>query len=285
MARQNERLMIAENDGAVTKKRLVAEQPSELVASIELRTAAIDKKLAESKHTYAVNRAKLAARADRTKLVGQRDALAYAQAKLALVQQSIGKMRVVAKRPGTIIHPGDGQQKIKVGSTVWRMQSVAEVVSLDRMRGEGKVDEVDSSKIAVEQVVRVRVDAHPDTEVLGKVVEIGRSFSPKSASDLSKAIDIKIVLDDGHDLPLRPGMRFRGEIENKRVAGVIIVPKDAVFVGAGGAVVYVRDGDSAKAVSVELGPSSSTEIAITSGISEGDDVALEVPAAFRGSKR
>ena len=52
--------------------------------------------------------------------------------------------------------------------------------------------------------------------------------------------ELDISLDETDTTRMRPGMRFRGRIETERVAEALVVPKQAVFTGADGPVVYRR---------------------------------------------
>lgn len=278
LAREDETLKVAEYEAALGKRELLADQPRDLKASLELEAAALDRRLAELDLTNARARAALAKTTDAAQLRGLRDRLAYARGRVAQIQAGIARMTVRARRAGTVIHPTNWRgEKSKTGDTVWRMQTVLEIVSVDRMKGAGEVDEVDSSKIEVGQRVTLRVDAHSDRELVGRLSEIADSFQPKSEADPSKVVKVGVELDDFGDTALRPGMRFRGSIETSRVAGTVVVPAKAVFVTPSGPVAYVRAGSDYREVPVIVGARSRTEVAITDGVEPGDEVALSHP--------
>jgi uncharacterized membrane protein (UPF0127 family) len=128
--------------------------------------------------------------------------------------------------------------------------------------------------------VSLRLDALPDVQLRGRVTDIARSVRPKSEAVPSKVVEIKFALDPTK-APLRPGMRFRGEVETERVANVVQIPIDAVFVTADGPVAYRDRGDGVEAVPLVLGRRSSTMIEVTSGVEPGDRVSRSDPAAGR----
>lgn len=278
LAREDETLRVAEFEAALGKRELLANQPRDLEASVELEAAALDRQLAELDLDNARARAGLARTTDAAQLRGLRDRLAYSRGRVVQIQAGIARMTMTARRAGTVIHPTNWRgEKSKTGDTVWRMQTVLEVVSVDRMKGAGEVDEVDSSKIEVGQRVTLRADAHPDRELVGRLSEIADSFHPKSEADPSKAVKVAVELDDTGDTALRPGMRFRGSIESSRVTDAVVVPAKAVFVTPSGPVVYRRAGSGHREVAVRVGARSRTEVAITDGVEPGDEVALSHP--------
>jgi multidrug efflux pump subunit AcrA (membrane-fusion protein) len=71
---------------------------------------------------------------------------------------------------------------------------------------------------------------------------------------------------------MRPAMRFRGEIETGRIPGVLLLPRDAVFLRDGGPVVWARRALGWREVRVRLGRSNRTEIEVVSGLAEGEAV-------------
>jgi multidrug efflux pump subunit AcrA (membrane-fusion protein) len=166
-----------------------------------------------------------------------------------------------------------GNQK-KIGDSAWRAEKITEVVSLDHMKAEGEVDEMDASRVAVDQIVRIRLDANADVELSGKVVEIESAVQRRSPDSPLKVVKLEIALDETEELELRPGMRFRGVVETERITDVLVVPIDAVFATSDGAFVYKQDGSKAVPTDVKLGRRGARRVEIVSGLQVGDRVAL-----------
>jgi multidrug resistance efflux pump len=277
LARREEDLAIANAEAALRKASLKATTPGELVASIELRGLQLDERGAKISLELARNKAAQARRSDDAELASLRDRLAYTSKRVETLQQNIAKMEVTAPRAGTIIYPTSWRgEKKKVGDGAWRMEVVLKVVGLDKMIGNGAVDEVDISRVAKDQIVTLRLDALPDAQLRGKVASIARSVRAKSDADPSKVVELKIALD-ATKAPLRPGMRFRGEVESERVTNVVLIPSDAVFVTADGPVAYRDHGDGIERVPLELGRRSATMIEVKSGVGPGDRVSRSDP--------
>lgn len=277
LARREEALAIATAEAALRKATLKTSTPSELIASIDLQTAKLDEEGANVALQLATNKAAQARRADETAIAGLRDRIAYASHRVELLTANIAKMAVTAPRDGTVVYPGMGNgQRRKVGDGVWRMELVVQVVGLSKMRAKGAVDEVDVARVAPKQPVTLRLDALPDVQLAGTVESIARSVRPKSEADPSKVIDLKITIAPT-TAPLRPGMRFRGEVETVRVPSVVLIPADAVFVTPQGPVAY-RDVDgSIETVRLELGRRSASMIEVKAGLQPGDRVSRISP--------
>jgi HlyD family secretion protein len=167
-------------------------------------------------------------------------------------------------------------EKHKVGDSVWRMEDVMSIVGLGKMVGAGQVDEVDIAKLDANQAVTLRLDALPDVQLKGHIESIAKAVNRKSQTDPSKVIKLKIAIDPTKE-PLRPGMRFRGQIETAKLPGVVQVPADAVFVTPEGPVAYRESGGKLERVKLVLGQRNQTAIEVKQGLSPGDRVSRSEP--------
>jgi len=272
LARREEELALANAEAALRKATLKVNTPDELVATVERKAMQLDERGAQLSLELTRNKAAQARRSDDAELASLREKLSYASLRVEQLQKSIAKMEVTAPRAGTVVYPTSWRgEKKKVGDSTWRMEVVLQVVSLDKMIGQGEVDEVDVSRVAPKQPVSVRLDALPDVQLRGQIASIARSVRAKSQADPSKVVELKFGLDPT-TAPLRPGMRFRGEVETERVANVVQIPVDAVFVTPEGPVAYRDRGGSVEPVRRELGRRSSTMIEVKTGLEAGDRV-------------
>ena len=81
------------------------------------------------------------------------------------------------------------------------------------------------------------------------------------------------------DVLLRPGLLADAEIIVDKIEDTLYVPFQGIFEVSGNPVVYVWDGNSLDTRRVELGKRSESQIAILSGLEEGELIALEPPDA------
>jgi len=144
------------------------------------------------------------------------------------------------------------------------------------MLGNGQVDEVDMARLAERQPVVLRLDAQSDVQLRGTVTSVARSVQAKSNTDPSKIVKLKIAIEPT-TMPLRPGMRFRGQVETAHLAKVVQVPADAVFVTPDGPVAYRQTRGGFERVKLALGRRTSTMVEVTAGLAPGDRVSRVDP--------
>jgi HlyD family secretion protein len=140
------------------------------------------------------------------------------------------------------------------------------------MKGEGFVDEADGGPVAEGQPVTLRLEARPDFDLRARVARIGRTVMQRSWRTPLKGYRVEVALEKTDPTYMRPAMRFRGEIETGRVPGVVLVPRDAVFLRDGGPVVWARKGLGWREVKVALGRGNRTHVEVSAGLAEGDAI-------------
>ncbi len=279
LARRDAVLALATAEADLRKKTLKTATPSDLVGSIEMKSTVLDLEAAKLTLDRAKHRADQQEHSDAAEITSLTDHLTYATHRVEQLQHNIARLHVTAPRAGTLIyatsryHP----EKVKIGDSIWRELVMLQVVGLSKMVGKGQVDEVDSSRVAEQQPVSLRLDALPDVQLRGKIARILRSLHPKSPTDPSKIVDLEITVDPTEGAPLRPGMRFRGEVEIERVHDVVQVPTEAVFVTPDGPVAYAARGGGLERVRVELGRRNATAIEVKAGLVAGDRVSRSAP--------
>lgn len=281
LARRDNELKIAEAEAALKKAHLKTDAPADLIASVQHREIELDAGSAQLALDAARQRAAQTEKSDGQEVRRLTDKLNYARQRVEELQQRVGRMQVAASRAGTVVYPiDDNGEKHKVGDGVWRMANVVQIVGLGHMQGNGQVDEVDMARLAERQRVVLRLDAMPDVQLRGTVESIAKSVQAKSKTDPSKIVKLKVALEPTK-VPLRPGMRFRGQVETEHLAGVVQVPADAVFVTPEGPVAYRSTAGGLERVRLELGRRTATAIEVKSGLAAGDRVSRIDPEVAR----
>jgi HlyD family secretion protein len=278
LARRDAELAIAQAEADLKKKQLEADAPVDLVGSMQQKTAKIEAEAATLALAHAKSRAEAQRRSDDAEVASLTRHLSYADHMVQALERNVARLQVKSPRAGTIVYPKPRwrDDKLKVGDTVWRELTVLQVVGLGGMIGKGTIDEIDLARVAVGQTVAVQVDALPDVQLRGKVAKIQRTVSARSQTDRSKVAELELSVD-ASAAPLRPGMRFRGQVEVERVTDVVQVPNDAVFVSPQGPIAYVQRGDHLVAQPVQLGHRSATACEVVSGLAVGDRVSRSEP--------
>lgn len=180
------------------------------------------------------------------------------------------------------------------------------IADMSTINVEVKVDETEIDKVEVGQTAKIKVDAFGEKEILGEVTQktplaLGKSqtsgglstnINVQEAKEFRVVIQLKDVADAVRE-GLRPGMSATATITTKTVENVVTVPLQAIIEKQPEAApsptvqgdapasnekpkpikgVYVMDGNKVKFVEVTTGITGESDIQITSGLSEGQEV-------------
>jgi hypothetical protein len=180
---------------------------------------------------------------------------------------------IKAPQQGMVIYAKTRRgEKIETGSMIspWR-PVIAQLPDLTSMQVKTYVNEIDISKVKVDQKVEIGVDAFPGKELFGKVVSvanIGEELRNSSANVFEVIINV-----EGSDESLRPAMTTKNVIITEVLNDPVFIPLECLYVQDSTQFVYVK---GSKKI-VETGKSNDNSIVITSGIDAGDDLYLLPP--------
>ncbi|MCD9187464.1 MAG: efflux RND transporter periplasmic adaptor subunit [Pyrinomonadaceae bacterium] len=180
------------------------------------------------------------------------------------------------------------------------------IADMSTVNVEVKIDETEIDKVEVGQPAKIKVDAFGEKEIIGEVrqktpLAVGKSQTSGGLStniNVQEAKEFRVVIEL-KDLPkeiqdgLRPGMSATAVITTKTAEKVIAVPLQSVIEKKPDAApsptiqgdapapadkpktvkgVYVLDGNKAKFIEVTTGITGESDIQITGGLSEGQEV-------------
>ncbi|HKN46495.1 MAG TPA: HlyD family efflux transporter periplasmic adaptor subunit [Candidatus Polarisedimenticolia bacterium] len=255
------------------KAKLKAEVPAEVQQRIELEKARLDHQgrerdlenlQAEKRVTQTLGDSELRS------LRNQRD---RAKGRVEELQAAIEKMTVKAPHDGIVVYRTNWQdQKKKVGDSMWFGETALAIPDLSEMRAEGFVDEAEGGAVAAGQPVTLRLEARPDLDIQGRVRAVGRTVRRRSWRTPLKVYKVDVALTRTDPTLMRPSMRFRGEAETGRTAGLLVMPREVVFLRDAGPVVWVRRAFRWTERPVRLGRSNRRQVEVSSGLREGDRV-------------
>jgi len=184
------------------------------------------------------------------------------------------KFVITAPQSGMVIYHREWNgSKRTVGSTInSRDLTVAVMPELSTLVSRAFVSEIDVNRVMEGQQVRIGMDAFPEREYTGKVVEVSNVGQEMPNTD-AKVFEILILVDQSDGL-LRPAMTTSNIIVTGSYEDVNYVPLATVHEEAGIPYVYRNDGTRQIVVT---GPSNDNFIIIEEGLEEGDLVHLSVP--------
>jgi hypothetical protein len=253
------------------RAQLKVDVPAEVQQRIELEKALLDKRGrerdlqnldAEGRVTQALTGAELAS------LRQQRD---RAAGRVAALEAAIEKMNIRAPQEGIVVYrPNWRDEKKKVGDSVWFGEVVLALPDLSEMKGDAFVDEADGGPVREGQKVTLRLEARSDFDLAGKVAKIARTVRQRTWRTPLKGYRVEVRLEKTDPTFMRPAMRFRGEVETGRIPGVLLVPREVVFLRDSGPVVWARRALGWSQVQVKLGRSNRKQVEVLAGVEEGD---------------
>ena len=182
-----------------------------------------------------------------------------------------------------------------VGTSMMTGTEMMRVADLSRMEAQVQVNENDIVKVKLGDTTLIEVDAYLDQKFKGIVTEIANSAKTSGVSaDQVTNFDVKIlVIPDsyktlvsaGDKNPFRPGMSATVDIQTNSKSGIITVPIQSVTTRTDSTkitntnsdkeirtLVFVADGEYARAKDVKTGIQDNTYIEILSGVSVGEKV-------------
>jgi multidrug efflux pump subunit AcrA (membrane-fusion protein) len=163
----------------------------------------------------------------------------------------------------------------KVGDNVYAGMVLAEMPDLSTLRMDAKVEEIDRGRIAVDQVVKVRIDSLPELTLNASIRQI--SLLAEANNEWPPVRNFRAYAAIPNPDPrLRPGMNGGMDIIVNRLPNAISIPAKALFTRAGKPIVYVAENGRYRAVGVEVQARNPDELAVT-GLSPGVMVTLVDP--------
>lgn len=183
------------------------------------------------------------------------------------------------------------------------------IADMSLITAEVKVDETDIVNVKLDQIADVTIDAIPNKTFKGKVIEIGNTAilrstglaASQSAISSQEAKDFKVVIAlTDPPTEIRPGLSCTAKVTTATRQNALTIPIQALTVRQKGDLeaapagtvnaaapvdakadkakkeelqgVFVISGDKAVFKKVETGITGATDIEVTSGLNEGDQI-------------
>jgi HlyD family secretion protein len=211
---------------------------------------------------------------DRLKGGPNQDDLAAAQAQIDAAQATVNTASILSPINGTVT-----QAEPLPGDQVTASQLGFRVDDLSTLLIDVQVSEVDINSVEVGQTAVLNLDAIPNKDYHGEVVEVSQAGDSSSGA-VNFTVTVQVT---DADPAVKPGMTVAVTITTKDVKDQLLVPNRAVRTLNGSRVVYVLRNGQAQPVKVNLGVSSDTQSAVTGGdLKEGDLIILNPPTVLEG---
>ncbi len=189
----------------------------------------------------------------------------------------IDEFVIYAPQDGMVIYRRnwDGT-KITVGSQISTWDNfVATLPDFSVMMSRTYVNEIDISKVRVNQPAEIVVDAFPEKRFTGFVTEVANIGEQRPNQD-ARVFEVKLQINET-DTILRPAMTTKNTIIIHTEPDVLFVPIEAVHGDNSLTWVYRQAGNRVVKQQVVVGLRNENQIIISEGLSQGDMVLLTLP--------
>ncbi|MDE3196555.1 MAG: efflux RND transporter periplasmic adaptor subunit [Acidobacteriota bacterium] len=255
----------------------------------------------------------------RAQLAGAQKKIAQTQAGLVRVDDILKKHNAVAPIDGLVTY-----LPVRVGETVVpgvqnsAASTIMTIADMSIVTAEVQVDETDIVNVKLDQPAEITVDAIPNRTFKGHVIEIGNTAilrstgqaASTSTTSSQEAKDFKVVIamDDPPD-EIRPGLSCTAKITTATRRNVIGIPIQALTTRTKGDLIPDKDkpinpspaevkankeeiqgvfvigpNNKAKFIKLDTGITGATDIEVTNGLKEGDEIVTGSYQVIRSMK-
>ena len=195
------------------------------------------------------------------------------QANHAFIRARLGATTITAPLSGTIVSKNVTVGEIVAGALGGGNFSVptpiAEIADLSNLEVYADVDEVDISKVHLEQEALITVDAYPSKTFKGVVREIASATVGRRDVGITYRVKVHITTPDKI---LKLGMTANLDFLLENSGQILTVPKSAVLVQGDEQIVLIIKDQQVFKRAVEIGMEGEEFIEITSGLQPGEQI-------------
>jgi HlyD family secretion protein len=271
---------LADSKFTVERARLQASQQA-ILSRIQGEEAKVALGVAEQKEKVQEATVALHAASDKSRMASLTRLREQAQSDVDVTKQRLEQMEIKAPNAGVIVYymnysqGGTNARPFKVGDNVFAGMGLAEIPDLSTLVLDAKVEEIDRGRIAVNNDVKIRIDALPELTIDAQVTQISPLAELSYEFPPTRSFRAYARLQHPDDR-LRPGMNGGMDIVVNRIPNAISIPSKALFTRNGKPVVYLASDGHYRPVEVEVQARNPDEVAIK-GLQAGTSVALVDP--------
>lgn len=198
-------------------------------------------------------------------------------------RNNAAKMEIRSPIDGVVIlnstWKGSSMGEVQEGDEVRPGVPFLQVMDPGAMQVRARVNQEDVPWLDVGQTVWIRPDAYPSIVLPGRLDRLAAIGVTSGMSNKVRSFTALFAIQ-GTDSHLMPDLSVAIDIVIERRGDSLIVPRDALYLDAGGAYVWVKRGQTFEREPVKLGPLADDQAVVLSGLQPGD-VVLRNPTATR----
>lgn len=166
---------------------------------------------------------------------------------------------------------------VDVGTMVQPGMVVANVVDISKLKVKLNVAEQDVFKLKAGDPVEVTTDVYPGVQFTGKIATIS------SKGDESHTYPVEVTLANSKERPLKAGMFGRVNFVSMQARQVLSIPREALVGSVKNPEVFVVENNIAKRRSLVVGDVVGRNLAVVSGVREGEVIVVNGQNNLRDS--
>ncbi|WP_026463828.1 efflux RND transporter periplasmic adaptor subunit [Adhaeribacter aquaticus] len=188
-------------------------------------------------------------------------AVKTSQAQLIAARQRVNKTRITSPINGEI-----NEMYIEVGSYLGMATKLYDIVNVDRLKLNVKVDEAQVLLIKKGDKVDVRADVNATQEYQGTVKAIA------AQADAALKYDVEIELKNPGNNSLRAGMYGTAAFELAEERDALLLPREAIVGSLQDPAVYVVENNIARLKKIKIGTITQGQVEVAEGLATGQKV-------------
>lgn len=259
---------------SMREKRLEVEQskyePPAVIRRVELDLERIQRDYNQQKTNYSLKQEQAEAQIKEIMAT-----LEQSMSRYKMMRELSGEFTVKAPKAGMIIYERSWDGKKGPGSRVSSWDPViAQLPDLSDMVSKTYVNEVDISKIQLDQTVTVQVDAFPEKSYKGKVIDIANIGEQLKKFD-AKVFEVVVQMLE-NDSILRPAMTTSNQVLTNTLEDVLYIPLECVHSDSM-TYVYKKTANGIVKQEVIIDVANDENVVIKYGLKEGEELYLTIP--------
>ena len=259
---------------SMREKRLEVEQskyePPAVIRRVELDLERIQRDYNQQKTNYSLKQEQAEAQIKEIMAT-----LEQSMSRYKMMRELSSEFTVKAPKAGMIIYERSWDGKKGPGSRVSSWDPViAQLPDLSDMVSKTYVNEVDISKIQLDQTVTVQVDAFPEKSYKGKVIDIANIGEQLKKFD-AKVFEVVVQMLE-NDSILRPAMTTSNQVLTNTLEDVLYIPLECVHSDSM-TYVYKKTANGIVKQEVIIDVANDENVVIKYGLKEGEELYLTIP--------
>ena len=249
-----------------------------IYSKMEIAESQIDTELAETRAEHATESQEIQDRLSQAEIDLLSIERRKADIKVQQAEEGLAALEVRSPEAGIVILDRDWRgNAVRVGDTVWPGRPLGEIPDLSEMQAEVFVLEADAGDLAEGQIATVWLESEPGLPFSGTLNSVDPMAGRKNRRVPVQYFRTILNLDRTDRDIMKYGARVRAEITIADFDSCISVPRQAVTTIDGKTMVFRWSGGEFAATPIELGPTALGRVVVTSGLDDGDLIALRDP--------